>query len=69
MQHQPAPRSLVTALYAGSALIVGLAIAAHVIPAVRWPLYGAALSILAVLTVIVAAHNGRPETIDQENRS
>lgn len=62
MQHQAAPRSLVTALYAGSTLIVGLAIAAHVIPAVRWPLYGAALSILAVLTVIVAAHNGRPET-------
>lgn len=55
------PRALTIALTTGSALIVGLELAARVEHAQRWALHGAALAVLAILAVIVAAANGRPE--------
>jgi hypothetical protein len=55
------PRGLTVALTTGSTLIVALAVAERALPAEKWPLRIAALAVLVILTVIAAAHNGRPE--------
>lgn len=55
------PRALTIALTTGSALIVGLELAARVEHPERWAFHAAALAVLAILAVIVAASNGRPE--------